>query len=305
MIALRHRQARGTVAIFGTKNPAKAERADVARRIEAAGKLQSARKFDELLSLVDNLAADADRVFGAGTQEAGLAHRIRIRALADAGRVDEAEAHFHAVLPDFPAGGNEGAPGAALRACMAGILSRQGRSAEANQLGFLADAERRASGWTTRTLPIEADAALTDALHGRFAQAEQRLNAVLGQLHALPGDIRPAAEANCRSNLAFALIGLERWADAEAQARRAHQAFLTIEGRAATASCRPERTLPGPSSAEAGLTPRRPNAAHSSACCSPGAPGDTRYCAAFVRPWAAPLPNRARTPRPWPNCARP
>ncbi|MCF2531892.1 tetratricopeptide repeat protein [Yinghuangia soli] len=218
------------MAIFGTKNPAKAERADVARRIEAAGRLQSARKLEELLVLVDDLAADADRVFGAGTHEAGLAHRIRIRALADAGRLDEAEAHFHAVLPGFPTGGNDGAPGAALRACMAGILSRQGRAAEAHQLGYLADAERRAGGRTSPTLPVEATAALTDALHGRFAQAEQRLNAVLGQLPDLPRDIRPATEAGCRNNLAFALIGLERWTDAEAQARRAHQVFLTLEG---------------------------------------------------------------------------
>lgn len=209
-----------------------ASRSAAGQRLLELRQLWEAERADDVLGAVDAVIADCEREFAPRGPEAGQAHTVKVDALGRVGRVAEARAHFEAVLPEFVAAGKHAGDSVpSLRTAMAKTLMRYGDIAAGWEQQKLALAQRRTGRWTNQTFAAEVNAAGGLATAGGYAQAEAWLRGLSGELLSVRDPVgRMVADAALRTNLAFALIGLGRYAEAEEHARVAAEGFASLYG---------------------------------------------------------------------------
>lgn len=185
----------------------------------------------EVLGLVDDVIAGCEREFGPQSLEAADAHRLKVSALGDVGRVADARAHFDAVLPGFVAAGKRAGDAVPmLRTSIGRVLSKYGDCVGGWEQHKLAYAQRKARGGDMAFVSA-VNMAAELAIAGGYEQAEAWLRGLADEVIAIPNlSNRLVADSARRSNLAFALNGLGLHAEAEENARLAADGFALTWG---------------------------------------------------------------------------
>ncbi|MDI2130715.1 tetratricopeptide repeat protein [Yinghuangia seranimata] len=218
------------MGIFRRRGPAKHE---VEQWLDRVERTAAAERYDELSTEVEALTAACEAAFGRDSATTARAHNVKIAMLGGTGRLDDARAHFHAVLPPFAAQGwHSGSAVPGLHLALAMALQRQEYFAEAEVLF-----KTVLNDWLTiypdpsTAFGIEVKIASGAVQSGRYAEGHARFTGLLRRLEFVrePAD-RRFVEAACRHNVAYALIGLGDYAGAEAQACAAEAAFAEMTG---------------------------------------------------------------------------
>lgn len=178
-----------------------------------------------------HLADDCARIFGPVSVPAGTAWLLAVHALPHAGETDAAAAVYRHAVATLASSAELRGIVMGLHGAMRQILADQGRTDEAAELGVRLVEYARRETWSLETFAAESNHVAVLAQLGAYTEAAAAGFALLPPATGLAaGREQATGTAALRTNLAFALLGLGRAAEAEEHARWAAEVFTALFG---------------------------------------------------------------------------